>query len=109
MLTGEVPFEGSPAHVPRLMEPRPLVPELPATVSWSVMKCLKKELEDRFQSVTEERLQSLHLSDAGWPMEEGLASKVRAVAKSPLTVTAVSFSIRMRSGGAGRFHRCRGL
>ena len=59
MLTGGVPFTGSPAHVlfahlqQRPTEPHQLVSELPATVSSSVMKCLEKKPEDRFQSVGE--------------------------------------------------------
>jgi len=59
MLTGDVPFTGSPAQVlfahlqQRPTNPRQLVPELPDTVSWSVMKCLEKKPADRFQSVSE--------------------------------------------------------
>jgi hypothetical protein len=59
MLTGGVPFTGSPAHVlfahlqQRPTEPRQLVSELSVGVSRSVMKCLEKRPEDRFQSVGE--------------------------------------------------------
>jgi hypothetical protein len=59
MLTGGVPFAGSPAQVlfahlqQRPTEPRQLVLGLPDTVSWSVMKCLEKKPEDRFQSAGE--------------------------------------------------------
>ena len=59
MLTGEVPFKGNPAQVlfAHLQETptelRQLVPDVPVVVSRSVMKCLEKKPEDRFQSVAE--------------------------------------------------------
>jgi hypothetical protein len=59
MLTGSVPFTGGPAQTlfahlqQRPTEPQQLVPDLPETVSRSVMKCLEKKPEDRFQSVGE--------------------------------------------------------
>ena len=59
MLSGEVPFKGSPAQVlfAHLQESptdlRQLVPDVPRAVSRSVMKCLEKKPENRYQSVAE--------------------------------------------------------
>jgi hypothetical protein len=59
MLAGEVPFKGSPAQVlfahlqQSPVDLQQLVPNLPDRVSRSVMKCLEKKSEDRFQSVAE--------------------------------------------------------
>jgi len=59
MLSAEVPFNGSPAQVlfahlqQSAMDLRELVPDLPLGVSRSVMKCLEKKPEDRFQSTAE--------------------------------------------------------
>jgi hypothetical protein len=59
MLSGEVPFKGSPAQVlfAHLQESptdlRQLVPDVPLAVSRSVMKCLEKKPENRLQSAAE--------------------------------------------------------
>jgi serine/threonine-protein kinase len=56
MLTGELPFRGTPAevmfaHLQRPpVDPTELVPEVPSTVSRSVLRALAKEPQDRFQS-----------------------------------------------------------
>ena len=57
MLTGEVPFRGSAAQVlfahlqQDPVDPRQVLPDLPAEASRSVMRCLEKNPDDRFQSV----------------------------------------------------------
>ena len=56
MLTGEVPFSGSAAQVlfahlqQRPDDPRLAQPDLPTAASNSIMKCLEKNPDDRFQS-----------------------------------------------------------
>ncbi len=56
MLTGQVPFKGSPAEVlfahlqQRPVDPGELVPDLPKHVTRSVMRALEKRPDDRFQT-----------------------------------------------------------
>ena len=59
MLTGELPFNGSPAQVlfahvqQQPTDPRSLVPDLPANVARGLMTALEKRPEDRFHSARE--------------------------------------------------------
>jgi serine/threonine-protein kinase len=59
MLTGNLPFTGSSAQVlfahlqDQPPDPRQFAPELPMHVTGSVLRCLEKRPEDRFQSVGE--------------------------------------------------------
>jgi serine/threonine-protein kinase len=59
MLTGQLPFKGSPAQVlfahlqQRPTEPVELVPDLPPNVVHGIMRALEKNPEDRFQSAGE--------------------------------------------------------
>jgi len=59
MLTGEMPFTGSAAHVlfahlqESPVEPNRVLPQLPTKTSRSVVRCLMKNPDDRFQSAGE--------------------------------------------------------